>query len=204
MTDEPEKPRERVIDKTADMEREWADREAERRATRWEKRKRGIDAERRERRAQMSDLELHRHLVERYGTLSTVAAGNVEPSRGGGDGVGPPKQQQLEDDWRWRETLTVVRSRLERAHELLDEAEGVGPVASTTTMIGEEKDKRIISDGEGLSPGAVVEKLGRDIAGSPETVRRVRKAAGRSTKDGYRIEASLDMPRPVRRVVIDP
>ena len=43
------------------------------------------------------------------------------------------------------------------------------------------------ADAVGLSPVAVVEKLGRDIAGSPETVRRVRRQAGRSGKDGHRV-----------------
>lgn len=191
------------MDGTAKMEADWLDIEAERRIERWAKRKRSIDAERREHRALMSTLELHRHAVERLGKLSAVPAGNVEPSRGGSERAGPPAQQLLDDDYRWRDGWSVIRSRLERAHELLDEAEGVGPVASTTTMLAEEKDKRIIADGEGLSAVAVVEKLGRDIAGSPETVRRVRKAAGRSTRDGSRLEQP-PAHGPVRRVVIGP
>ena len=81
----------------------------------------------------------------------------------------------------------MIESRLRRVHELLDEAEGLGPVAAKT-LLGSEKDDLIIREGLGLSPLAVVEKLGRDIAGSPETVRRVRRARGRSMKDGSTLD----------------
>jgi hypothetical protein len=174
---------------------------SDRAAKRWERRKPNIDEERRQARARMTPLELHRHAVERATTISTVAGGNVEPSRGHGDSALPPSQQLLDDDPRWREHEAVIRSRLLRLHELLDEAEGLGPVAATTKMLGEEKDERIRKEGEGLSAIGVVELLGRDIAGSPETVRRVRKAAGRSTKDGRRIDAPDTSG--MRRVRID-
>jgi hypothetical protein len=201
MTDPPaEQPRERIVDKTAEMEREFVDGLVERNAARWEKRKRGIDADRRARRGEMSVLELCRLAIERQAKISAVPAGNVEPSRGGSERAGPPAQQLLDDDPMWRNHWTVIRSRLERVHEKLDEAEGLGPVAATTTMLAEEKDKRILGE-EGLEPLDVVEKLGRDIAGSPETVRRVRRAAGRSAKDGRRIDPAAPTPS-VRRVVI--
>ena len=174
----------------------------QRAAERYERRKRDFDAERRGHRAGMSTLELHRAAVERQAKISTVAAGNVEPGRGGDGPVGPPRQQQLDDDPRWREHEAVIRSRLERMHELLDEAEGLGAVAEKA-MISAEKDQLILTKGKGMSASAVVALLGTDVAGSPETVRRVRRRAGVSVKDGLERE-QVDLPAAtVRRVVID-
>lgn len=188
------------------VDRSWEETNARHREERFAKKKRGMDAERREHRAEMTGLELHRLAVERAGRLSTVQVGNVEPSRGGGTQVGPPRQQLLDDDPRWTEHWAVIESRLRRVHELLDEAEGLGPVAAKT-LLGSEKDDLIIREGLGLSPLAVVEKLGRDIAGSPETVRRVRRARGRSMKDGSTLDepgsSTTTAPGTVRRVVID-
>ncbi len=172
-------------DEVERVDREWEETEARRREDRFEKRKRSIDADRRSSRAALTALDLHRLAVQRSTTLSTVGAGNVAPTRGGGDPVGPPQQQRLDDDPRWRETWTVIRARLERANELLDEAEGLSTVAATTTMLGVEKDRRVIMEGEGLSPVATVEKLGSEIAGSPETFRRIRKRYDRTTLDGH-------------------
>lgn len=150
---------------------------ARRREDRWEKRKVTIDSERRAaRRAITEPLELHRLLIERLAKISTVAAGNVEPSRGGGDPAGPPKQQLLSDDPRWQESQAVIRARLERLHELLDEAEGLGTVAGTSAMIGAEKDRLIDREGVGLVAEAVVEKLGMERVGSATYIRRYRKA----------------------------
>ncbi len=73
---------------------------------------------------------VHRHAVERQAKITPVAGGSVERSPGGGDRAGPPAQQSLDDDPRWVETWTVIRSRLDRARELLDEAEGLGQVAA--------------------------------------------------------------------------
>jgi hypothetical protein len=175
------------LDPERDVERVDAETEelfARRREARFAKRKQAFDAERRQQIALTDVLGLHRSAIERQATISTVKAGSTERGRGGSEPSGPPQQQMLDDDPRWRESWTVIRSRLERVHELLDEAEGLSTVAATTTMLGVEKDRRVISDGEGLSPVAVVEKLGRDIAGSPETVRRIRKKFERSTVDG--------------------
>lgn len=158
---------------------EWLELNARRREERFEKRKLSFDADRRQQRSDMTGLELHRHALERQAKISAVAAGNVAPSRGGGDGVGPPKQQLLDDDPRWLETWAVIRARLERAHELLDEAEGLSTVASVTTMLSEQKDKLICDRANrGLRAQAVVDRLGSDIAGSVETVRRVRRRMG--------------------------
>lgn len=200
MSDKSAQPGDRVVDRTGQAEREWVDDEAERRRQRWEKRKRQLDTDRRLGRAGMSALELHHLAVERAGRLSTVAAGSVEPSRGGGERAGPPRQQTLDDDPRWREAWYVIRRRLEELHRLLDEAEGLGPVAAST-MLKEEKDRLIVSDGRGLSCDAVVDLLGREVAGSSRTVWRVRREAGVSTVDGEPLP-DRDDPR-VRRVQID-
>jgi hypothetical protein len=188
--------------------------EADRRRTQFEKRKRGFDSERRQRRAGLTLLELHRHAVEREIRLSTVAAANPEAGRGGGsDGsvnrLGAPagqiligSQQLMEDDPRYEEHLRVIRSRLEGWHELLDEAEGLGATA-VKTMLSEEKDREILTKGRGLSAQAVVDLLGRDITGSPETVRRVRRKNGCSAKDGELLPDPPARSGNVRRVVID-
>jgi len=163
---------------------------AERRAERFAKRARTFAEERTAQRAKADLLMLHREVIERAGRLSTVGAGNAERSRGGGDPSGPPRQQQLDDDPRWREHETVIRSRLLRLHELLDEAEGHGTVAGNMQMLGVEKDKLILSrENQGLSAQAIVDKLGTHITGSAETVRRVRRQNGLDHR-GYERESA--------------
>jgi len=169
---DPERDVQRVDARTEDLF-------AERRAERFAKRARTFAEERTGRRAKADLLTLHREAIERAARLTTVAAGATERGRGGSDPSGPPRQQQLDDDPRWREHWTVIRSRLLRVHELLDEAEGHGTVAGNMQMLGAEKDKLILSrENQGLSAQAVVDKLGTHIAGSAETVRRVRRANG--------------------------
>lgn len=153
---------------------------------RFERRRQTFDAERRERRATTDTFELHRHARERALVLSTVGGSAI--SRGAPNSesqrIGPGRQQQLDDDPRWREHWDVIRSRLGRVLDLLDEYEGHGTVAGTTQLLGVEKKKRVIRDGAGLSPLAVVEKLGRDITGSPRTVALDREEAGVCVRDG--------------------
>lgn len=163
------------------VDHDWEEIEARRREDRHQKRQRSFDADRREQRAGMNTLDLHRHAIQRQAKISTVAAGNIEPSPRGSEpaAVGPPRQQLLDDDPRWREHSTVIRTRLELMHELLDEAEGLSTVASTANMLGVEKDRMILAaSNRGLRAQAVVDRLGSHIAGSAETVRRVRRAAG--------------------------
>lgn len=193
----------------------WLDEHADRRRERFERRKRGLDADRRGRRAEMSLLDLHRHAVEREVRLSTVPGASPEAGRGGGsDGsvnrLGAPSgqiligsQQLMEDDPRYREHVRVIRSRLERLHDLLDEYEGLG-ASAVRTMLTEEKDREILAKGRGLSAQAVVDLLGRDIAGSPETVRRVRRKNGCSARDGEQLPDRPAVAQGnVRRVVIE-
>lgn len=155
---------------------EWEGAHARARGERWEKRKRGIDADRRMARAEMSRLDLHRHAVERAGRLSTVGASTVgrQSPNSERQNPGPPGQQQLDDDPRWRETWQIIGRRLEAAHRLLDEYEGLGATAEST-MTAAEKDRRILIEGRGHSCEAVVDLLGREVAGSPRTVWRKRK-----------------------------
>lgn len=163
---------------------------AERRGKRFAERARTFTEERHGKRATADLLMLHREAIERAARLSTVGAGQTERSRGGGDPAGPPRQQALDDDPRWREHWTVIRSRLLRVHELLDEAEGHGSVAGNLQMIGAEKDRMILSrENQGLSAQAVVDKLGTHIAGSAETVRRIRRANGLDNQ-GYEREVA--------------
>lgn len=195
---------------------DWLKAETERRHHRFTRRQQQFDADRRLQRAELTTLELHRLAIEREAKLSTVAAGNVEPSRGGSDRIGPPRQQLLDDDPIWREHWQIIRSRLLRAHESLDEAEGLGANA-VRTMLTDEKDLEVLRKGRGLSAQAVVDLLGRDIAGSAETVRRKRRRTHDQTtrefqllgfavsvKDGEPILDRSDRPpNQLRRVVID-
>ena len=52
------------------MDRSWEETNARHREERFAKKKRGMDAERREHRAEMTGLELHRLAVERAGRLA--------------------------------------------------------------------------------------------------------------------------------------
>ena len=201
---------ERTIDRTAQAEREWIDEEAERRRARFDKRKPQLDQDRRIRRAEMTLLELHRHAIERQAKISSVSAGPVGRSSPNSERQrpGPPAQQQLDDDPRWREAWKVIRRRFEDVHRLLDEAEGLGPSA-VASLLSDEKDRLILTEGRGHSCQAVVDLLGREVAGSARTVFRVRreKAEGVlghavSTIDGERLEDLREKPG-VRRVRID-
>lgn len=200
----------RTIDRTGQAEREYVDDIITPRShERWAKRKRSIDSERRMRRADMTALELHRHAVEREGKLSTVAAAQVGLSSPNSERQmpGPPRQQTLDQDPRYLEAWYVIRRRLEDVHRLLDEAEGHGPTA-VSTMTSDEKNRLILVDGRGHSCEAVVDLLGREVAGSSRTVWRIRRNEAEkvlgypvSTVDGERLPDRDDAR--VRRVVID-
>jgi hypothetical protein len=199
--------RPRTIDRTDRAYRAWLDSEADIRRGRHEQRARRHNAERDTQRAAMSTLQLHHHALELAVTLSTVPAGGIEKSRGGGDPqILAGSQQLLDDDPRWREHWAVIRSRLLRALALLDEHRGHGPVPNPD-MTGPEKDRLILTEGEGYSAEAVVALLGAHVAGSARTVRRVRKLAGRDPKDGRHPDTPTPPPTPastaVRRVRIE-
>jgi hypothetical protein len=163
---------------------QWLAAESDHRRERFQKRRLHFDSARRQHRHTLTALALHHLAIERAAPLSTVQAASIEPIRPGESAyAGPPRQQLLDDDPRWVEHWHVIRSRLERVHELLDEFEGLGATA-VKTMSSHEKDREIITRGRGLSAQAVVDLLGSDIAGSAETVRRVRRRERLSGKDG--------------------
>jgi hypothetical protein len=147
---------------------------------RYERRRRDFDNARRQERAGMDALTLHRWISEQAARMSTVKASTVGRSAPSSDEPsGVPRQQQLDDDPRWREHMSVIRRRLELAAGLIDEQMGHGTVAAAGNMLGMEKDKLILSsDNHGLRAQAVVDRLGSHIAGTAETVRRVRRREG--------------------------
>lgn len=134
----------------------------------------------------MSLIEKIHSAVQREATMSTVAGSQIASSAPASESqrVGPPQQQSFDDDPRREEILRVLHARADRWHALIDEAEGHGVIASVVTMKGPDKDRMVISEGAGLSPLGVVDKLGSDITGGPETVRRIRERFGRCTRDG--------------------
>jgi len=207
--DESEPIKERVVDRTGQAERDWVADHADRRRERWDKKKRAIDSDRRMRRAQMTALELHRHAIEREAKISTVSAPPVGRSSPNSETqrVGPPRQQTLDQDPRYQEAWFVIRRRLEDVHRLLDEAEGLGPTAAST-MLTEEKNRLILVDGRGHSCEAVVDLLGREVAGTSKTVWRVRRNEAVKVL-GYPVSTVDGEPLPdpddsrLRRVVID-
>lgn len=138
---------------------------------------------RREQRRSMSTLELVRSAIEEAVTISTVPAGNVEPSRGGDSAGGVPRQQQLEDDPRWQVAERIIKRQALVLHELLDEAKGLSRSAAAATLDGVEKDRAILVEGLGLIAEDVVAALGREY-GSTSYVRRLRRERGLDTR-GY-------------------
>jgi hypothetical protein len=167
-------------DKIERVSEAFEDLTGERAQGRYERRRRDFDNTRRQERAEMDALTLHRWIAEHAVRMSTVKASTVGRSAPSSDEPsGVPNQQQLDDDPRWREHMSVIRRRLELAAGLIDEQMGHGPVAAAQNMIGMEKDKLILSnDNRGLRAQAVVDRLGSHIAGTAETVRRVRRDNG--------------------------
>ncbi|MHB1950186.1 MAG: hypothetical protein ACYCQK_01775 [Acidiferrobacteraceae bacterium] len=109
---------------------------------------------------------------------STVPAGSLEPSRGGGERVGPPRQQLRSDDPRLRLALRQLCRAAEQILWLRREDQGHGTAGAAVTMLGEHKDIEILKC-VGAKPREVVGLLGAQIAGGARTVERVREEAGR-------------------------
>lgn len=108
---------------------------------------------------------------------SAVPAGAAERSRGGSDAAGPPRQQQLSDDPRWRLAEGVIRRQALVLHDLLSEQAGTGRAAAAAAMDSTDKDALILREGVGLTAEAVLDMLGREF-GSASYVRRLRNARG--------------------------
>ena len=193
----------------------------DRAAERWKRIKGENATRRRKERDAMSTIDLHRAALERAIKLSTVraaAVGSSSPSS-----THPSKNlaldrsgaQLVEDDPRWTESQLIIRRRVEKLHDLLDEYEGLGSAAqAAAAMDSYDKNARILKEGRGHPCDVVVDLLGREIAGSPRTVWRVRQRThdpdsqewkilgyAVSTIDGTPLEST---PRgPIRRVVIE-
>jgi hypothetical protein len=155
----------------------------ERARGRYERRKREFGAERRARRAGMDAFALHRWIVEQTARMSTVKASNTGKSAPSSENtqVGPDRQQELDDDPRWREHERIVKSHLRGMAALVDEQLGHETVAETSKMGAEEKDRVILDPKhEGLRAQTVFDLIGdTGITGnSPETIRRKRRDAG--------------------------
>jgi hypothetical protein len=174
------------------IDTEWQEAETDRRAVRWEKRKQQLDMERRTKRSGLDAWELHRLAVERVAKISTVAAaatGRSTPStKHPSANLAEDRRgaQTLDDDPRWRSCWDVIERQLNRAHLLIDEAEGHGPVA-VRALSAEEKDALIVDpSNDGLSVAQLIQDLGADICGSASTVSRVRSRFrdGRCTRSG--------------------
>jgi hypothetical protein len=138
---------------------------------------------RRDGRARLTTLDLVRTAIETAITISTVAAGNIEPSRGGNDPVGVPRQQMLEDDPRWQVAERIIRRQALVLHDLVDEARGLSGAVAVAALDSIEKDREILDAGVGLVAEDVVAALGREY-GSATYVRRLRKREGLDTR-GY-------------------
>jgi hypothetical protein len=173
----------------------WEEQHARRREERFAKRRLSFDAARRQARAKMTMLELAIAVHEGVSRLSTVPAGSVERSRGGGDGE-LPKQQTLDDDPRWQEHEAVARRRLGAMLDLVEEAEGLGAIANPT-MDGDDKDRLILHHSmEGKTASQVWDELGTYVAGSsPELVRRKRRAKGLDMLGRPREDAAVSSNR---------
>lgn len=187
MTAEDQQPA-RTVDRTDAAYREWVDSEARRREEAFELTRRQALARRRHDRQRSSLLERHGQAVAELARLSTVAAGNIEPSRGGGEQIGPPGftpdghgSERMQPDVTHPERLMSIAVAAYEA--VLDEAQGLGVLREIDGMIAEEKDRMIILELEGWSP-AEIEVIYQGKLGSASTIRRVRRRASRDPRTG--------------------
>lgn len=164
----------------ARVDRAWEEQNSERRSERYAKRQPVFRAERQRERDSLSTRELHDKASARAATLSFVKAANPEWSAAGS---GHPSKnlaldhsgaQMLEGDPRWDGTWRAVRAALERAHELLDEYEGLGVAAADPDITPEAKDGAIVSpENEHLSASEFARQF--PGYGAPTTISRKRR-----------------------------
>ena len=166
------------------VDEEWENAEADRRRERYEKRKPGLTADLRGRLRAMATDELRAWVLAELAAMSTVPAGNAEPSRGGGGSSAPPRQQEVQADPRWGRYDQIERGGLLLKADLILEVQGHGTQAaadlSTRQLAG-----KVVTHGRGLSckEAARLPELAvyRDV--SPAFVRRVRQAQGTGLAD---------------------
>lgn len=106
--------------------------------------------------------------------ISTVGAGNIEPSRGDSTTGTVPKQQRFEDDPRWELADRQIHRAAMVLMELIDEARGFSRSAAIAALSGVEKDKAIREEGVGLSAEQLFIRLGPEY-GSISHIRRYRR-----------------------------
>ncbi len=133
------------------------------------------NSKRRERRLEMTGLDLVREVLRELPTVSTVKAGNVEPSRGGSETGGVPDQQRIEDDPRWKLADGIIKRHAMSLLELVDEARGFGRSDAVASLTTEEKDAAIRLVGEGKTAESAWLALGDPGYGSISYIRRKRK-----------------------------
>lgn len=188
------------------------DAETLRRWRHWEARKPDRDRSQRDQLAGMDWGELADWIRTESTRLSTVAAGNPEPSRGSGDSPAPPRQQQLEDDPRWRRRADTAKRTLLALADLILEAQGYGAHADAE-MSTRDVAREVLARGQGLSCRDTAAEC-RDLPGvSSAFVARVRRNQGSGLESldllGYRVSVidgkpAMDENAPgVRRVQIE-
>lgn len=197
------------------VDTEWEAAEAEQRRERFAKRKPKASADLRGQLRAMDMHGLYAWIRSELAEMSTVAAGNLEPSRGGGGSAAPPSQQRPEDDPRWERRQEIVKGGLMLLADLILEAKGHG-ASAVADVDNREAARRVISEGRGRSCKEAARKpeLAQIPGMSPAFVRRVREAQGTGLADldvtGERVssidgEAKMDAQAPgVRRVAIEP
>jgi hypothetical protein len=126
-----------------------------------------------ERRRQREQLTLPQRLDRVLGalaTVSTVPAGAIGRGRGGeSERVGPPAAPQPEGVER---ELRIVRYAVEQLEAILD-AERVGTALVAARMTGDEKDRVIWENFEGVH-SAEVARVAPYLGGSARTIERAR------------------------------
>lgn len=127
----------------------------------------------RDRRMQATGLSLAAEVIAAVGTISAVAAGNIEPTRGGGDPSGPPRQQTLDDDPRWQLSERIIHRHALVLRELVDEARGLSVAVAIAALSAEEKDKTLREEGIGRTAEELFHALGPEY-GSISYIRRKR------------------------------
>lgn len=153
----------------------WLDDEAREREEHDRGRRLRLNTTELERRRHVPGLKLALEVATAATRISTVAAGNVEPSRGGATPGGVPAQQRFEDDPRWQLAERLIHRQALVMYELIDEARGFSRSAAVAALSAEEKDAAIEREGIGLTAEETFHRLGPEY-GSISYIRRYRRS----------------------------
>lgn len=176
--------RERLTEEPPDAE--WLDAHAAERRAAWEADRPRRAAERRAARRR-EPLSRRIHSLEVRLVLSSGIAAGAIASSGGGSGPDsklPPRAEATYGGEHPRELRRLFRL----LEEVVERLERLAESDPQSPLEGEEIDAALVRDYEGYS----AEDASRlePLFGSPEAVRRARRAAGRKGEDGY--NASID------------